>query len=135
MACEGLKANQHFTEPPPRFTEATLIKAMEERGIGRPSTYAPTIGTLMGRYYVERKQTRLFPTTLGITLSDLLTEYFPGVMDLDFTAGMEEELDAVSRGRAGLGANAGESSTAQTFQGSTGQCDRVHAAGAAGGGN
>ena len=101
LACEGLKANQHFTEPPPRFTEATLIKAMEERGIGRPSTYAPTIGTLMGRYYVERKQTRLFPTTLGITLSDLLTEYFPGVMDLDFTAGMEEDLDAVSRGERG----------------------------------
>ena len=101
LACEGLAANQHFTEPPPRFTEATLIKAMEERGIGRPSTYAPTIGTLLGRYYVERKQTRLFPTTLGLTLSDLLTEFFPDVMDLDFTAGMEEELDAVSRGERG----------------------------------
>lgn len=101
LTCEGLTANQHFTEPPPRFTEATLIKAMEERGIGRPSTYAPTIGTLLGRYYVERKQSRLFPTTLGITLSDLLTEYFPDVMDLDFTAGMEEDLDAVSRGERG----------------------------------
>ena len=101
LACDGLKANQHFTEPPPRFTEATLIKAMEERGIGRPSTYAPTIGTLLGRYYVERKQSRLFPTTLGLTLSDLLTEFFPNVMDLDFTAGMEEELDAVSRGERG----------------------------------
>ena len=101
LISEGLKANQHFTEPPPRFSEATLIKAMEERGIGRPSTYAPTIGTLLGRYYVERKQSRLFPTTLGLTLSDLLIEYFPGVMDLDFTAGMEEELDAVSRGERG----------------------------------
>ena len=101
LACEGLSANQHFTEPPPRFTEATLIKAMEERGIGRPSTYAPTISTLLGRYYVERKQSRLFPTTLGLTLSDLLTEFFPDVMDLDFTAGMEEELDAVSRGERG----------------------------------
>ena len=101
LACEGLSANQHFTEPPPRFSEATLIKAMEERGIGRPSTYAPTIGTLLGRYYVERKQTRLFPTTLGLTLADLLTEYFPDVMNLDFTAGMEEELDAVSRGERG----------------------------------
>ena len=101
LSCEGLAANQHFTEPPPRFTEATLIKAMEERGIGRPSTYAPTIGTLLGRYYVERKQSRLFPTVLGLTLSDLLTEFFPGVMDLDFTAGMEEELDAVSRGERG----------------------------------
>ena len=101
LECSGLAANQHFTEPPPRFSEATLIKAMEERGIGRPSTYAPTIGTLLGRYYVERKQGRLFPTTLGLTLSDLLTEYFPDVMDLDFTAGMEEELDAVSRGERG----------------------------------
>ena len=101
LACASLAANQHFTEPPPRFSEATLIKAMEERGIGRPSTYAPTIGTLLGRYYVERKQSRLFPTVLGLTLSDLLTEYFPDVMDLDFTAGMEEELDAVSRGERG----------------------------------
>ena len=101
LDCEGLKANQHFTEPPPRFTEATLIKAMEERGIGRPSTYAPTIGTLLARYYVERKQARLFPTTLGLTLTDLLTEFFPDVMNLDFTAGMEEELDAVSRGERG----------------------------------
>ncbi len=101
LDCQGLSANQHFTEPPPRFSEATLIKAMEERGIGRPSTYAPTIGTLLARYYVERKQGRLFPTTLGLTLTDLLKEYFPDVMNLDFTAGMEEELDAVSRGERG----------------------------------
>ena len=101
LVSEGLSANQHFTEPPPRFSEATLIKAMEERGIGRPSTYAPTIGTLLARYYVERKQGRLFPTTLGLTLTDLLTEFFPNVMNLDFTAGMEEDLDAVSRGERG----------------------------------
>ena len=101
LECDGLSANQHFTEPPPRFTEATLIKAMEERGIGRPSTYAPTIGTLLARYYVERKQGRLFATTLGLTLTDLLKEFFPDVMNLDFTAGMEEELDAVSRGERG----------------------------------
>ena len=101
LDCQALSANQHFTEPPPRFTEATLIKAMEERGIGRPSTYAPTIGTLLARYYVERKQNRLFPTTLGLTLTDLLKEYFPDVMNLDFTAGMEEDLDAVSRGERG----------------------------------
>ena len=101
LDCQGLAANQHFTEPPPRFSEATLIKAMEERGIGRPSTYAPTIGTLLARYYVERKQGRLFPTTLGLTLTDLLKEYFPDVMNLDFTAGMEEDLDAVSRGDRG----------------------------------
>ena len=98
LDCSKIEANQHFTEPPPRFTEATLIKAMEEKGIGRPSTYAPTIGTLVDRNYVERERNRLTPTKLGITVTDLLTEYFPDVMDPDFTAKMEEELDDVSRG-------------------------------------
>ena len=93
-----LDANQHFTQPPPRFTEATLIKTMEERGIGRPSTYAPTIGTIVDRNYVEKEQTRLSPTVLGTTVSELLTEYFTDIMDLDFTARMEEELDEVSTG-------------------------------------
>ena len=93
-----LDANQHFTQPPPRFTEATLIKAMEERGIGRPSTYAPTLGTLVDRNYVEKEQNRLLPTVLGTTVSELLTEYFADIMDLDFTARMEEELDEVSTG-------------------------------------
>ncbi len=98
LVCSKLEANQHFTEPPPRFSEATLIKAMEEKGIGRPSTYAPTIGTLVDRMYVERERNRLTPTKLGITVTDLLTEYFTNIMDLDFTAKMEEELDDVSRG-------------------------------------
>ena len=98
LDCSRLEANQHFTEPPPRFTEATLIKAMEEKGIGRPSTYAPTIGTLVDRMYVERERNRLTPTKLGITVTDLLIEYFENIMDLDFTAKMEEELDDVSRG-------------------------------------
>ena len=98
LSCSKLDANQHFTEPPPRFTEATLIKMMEEKGIGRPSTYAPTIGTLIDRSYVERERNRLTPTKLGITVTDLLTEYFIDIMDLDFTAKMEEELDDVSRG-------------------------------------
>ena len=98
LNCSKLEANQHFTEPPPRFTEATLIKAMEEKGIGRPSTYAPTIGTLVDRMYVERERNRVTPTKLGITVTDLLTEYFTNIMDLDFTAKMEEELDDVSRG-------------------------------------
>ncbi|MCH7736709.1 MAG: type I DNA topoisomerase [Chloroflexi bacterium] len=98
LVCSDLEANQHFTEPPPRFTEATLIKLMEEKGIGRPSTYAPTIGTLVDRNYVERERNRLTPTKLGITVTDLLTEYFTDIMDLDFTAKMEEELDDVSRG-------------------------------------
>ena len=98
LDCSNLEANQHFTEPPPRFTEATLIRVMEEKGIGRPSTYAPTISTLVDRMYVERERNRLTPTKLGITVTDLLTEYFTNIMDLDFTAKMEEELDDVSRG-------------------------------------
>ena len=98
LDCSKLGANQHFTEPPPRYTEATLIRAMEERGIGRPSTYAPTIGTLVERRYVERERNRLTPTQLGITVTDLLTEHFTSVMDLDFTAKMEEELDSVAQG-------------------------------------
>jgi len=98
LDCSKLDANQHFTEPPPRYTEATLIKIMEEKGIGRPSTYAPTIGTLVNRNYVERERNRLTPTQLGITVTDLLTEYFTDIMDPDFTAKMEEELDDVSRG-------------------------------------
>ena len=98
LNCSKLQANQHFTEPPPRYTEATLIRAMEERGIGRPSTYAPTIGTLVERRYVERERNRLTPTQLGMMVTDLLTEHFTDVMDLDFTAKMEEELDGVAQG-------------------------------------
>ncbi|PKB65086.1 MAG: DNA topoisomerase I, partial [SAR202 cluster bacterium Io17-Chloro-G2] len=90
LGCEQLESLQHFTQPPPKFTEATLIKMMEEKGIGRPSTYAPTIGTLTDRNYVEKERNRLTPTTLGVTVSKLLTEYFTDVMDLDFTAKMEE---------------------------------------------
>ena len=95
---QELKANQHFTQPPPRFTEATLIKEMEDNGIGRPSTYAPTIATLVEREYVEREQRRLLPTELGCTVTDLLTDRFADVMDLNFTARMEEDLDSVAQG-------------------------------------
>ena len=98
LNCLNLDALQHFTQPPPRYTEATLIKSMEERGIGRPSTYAPTISTLVNRSYVTREQNRLFPTPLGITVVDLLTQFFTDVMDLDFTARMEDELDDVATG-------------------------------------
>ena len=98
LDCLKLDALQHFTEPPPRFTEATLVKAMEENGIGRPSTFAPTIATLLDRHYVNKEQTRLIPTPLGIVVTDLLTEYFTDIVDLEFTAKMEEELDEVSRG-------------------------------------
>ena len=98
-----LDANQHFTQPPPRFTEATLIREMEERGIGRPSTYAPTIATLVEREYVEREQRRLLPTELGRTVTELLKEHFTTVMDLDFTAKMEEDLDSVAQGEQDWG--------------------------------
>ena len=93
-----LDANQHFTQPPPRFSEATLIREMEEKGIGRPSTYAPTIATLVEREYVAREQRRLLPTDLGCTVTDLLTQHFTDVMDPDFTARMEQQLDEVAQG-------------------------------------
>ena len=98
LGCRKLEALQHFTQPPPRYTEATLIKAMEEKGIGRPSTYAPTVGTLLDRHYVTKEQNRLVPSVLGSTVTELLLEYFTEVMDPDFTAKMEEGLDEVSRG-------------------------------------
>ncbi len=98
LNCRQLEANQHFTQPPPHFTEATLVKAMEERGIGRPSTYAPTIGVLLNRKYVSKEGNRLLPTQLGTTVSDLLAQFFTDIMNPDFTAQMEEKLDEVSQG-------------------------------------
>ena len=98
LLCPKLEALQHFTQPPLRYTEATLIKALEEKGIGRPSTYAPTVSTLLDRQYVVKERNHLTPTRLGTTVTDLLTQFFTGVMDPDFTARLEEELDEVSRG-------------------------------------
>ena len=89
---------QHFTEPPPRFTEATLIKALEERGIGRPSTYAATISTILDRGYVAVEERRLHPELIGEIVTDWLVEHFGEYVDIAFTAGMEEELDEVARG-------------------------------------
>jgi DNA topoisomerase-1 len=94
----GLFPEQHFTEPPPRYTEATLVRALEENGIGRPSTYAPIIATVQGRGYVERENGRLRPQELGFVVNDLLTTYFPDIVDVNFTAEMEEELDEIARG-------------------------------------
>jgi DNA topoisomerase I len=91
---------QHFTQPPPRFSEASLVQALEERGIGRPSTYAPTLSTIQARGYVERVDRRLSPTETGVLVNDLITEYFPDVVDYNFTANMEEDLDRVSEGEA-----------------------------------
>ena len=89
---------QHFTEPPPRFTEATLIKALEEHGIGRPSTYAATISTILDRGYVRVEERRLHPELVGEIVTDLLVEHFGDYVDVAFTARMEEELDEVARG-------------------------------------
>jgi DNA topoisomerase-1 len=89
---------QHFTEPPPRFTEATLIKTLEEHGIGRPSTYAATISTILDRGYVRVEERRLHPELIGEIVTDLLVEHFGDYVDLAFTARMEEELDEVARG-------------------------------------
>lgn len=94
----GLLPEQHFTQPPPRYSEASLIKALEEEGIGRPSTYAPIVSTIQARGYVEQKERRLFPTSLGGIVNDLLVEYFPEVVDVGFTAQMEEALDRVASG-------------------------------------
>ena len=98
LECLKLDASQHFTQPPPRFTEASLVKALEEQGIGRPSTYAPIISTILDRHYVIREEGRLSPTSLGNTVSELLTQFFSEVMDVHFTARMEEGLDEVARG-------------------------------------
>ena len=89
---------QHFTQPPPRYTEATLVKALEEQGIGRPSTYAPTLATVTDRDYARKDQGRFVPTKLGTAVSGLLTTHFPDIMDVGFTARIEEELDDVANG-------------------------------------
>ena len=82
LTLRDLKPEQHFTEPPPRYTEATLVKALEENGIGRPSTYAPIMSTIQDRGYVEREQRQLKPTELGFVVNDFLNEQFPNVVDL-----------------------------------------------------
>jgi len=89
---------QHFTQPPPRYNEATLVKALEEKGIGRPSTYAPIISTLRERGYVERKEGRFHPLELGLVVNDLLVGHFSEIVNIDFTARMEEQLDEIARG-------------------------------------
>ncbi|MGH2371221.1 MAG: DNA topoisomerase, partial [Chloroflexota bacterium] len=95
---ERVTPEQHFTQPPPRYSEATLIKALEEEGIGRPSTYAPILSTIQDRGYVEKAEKALRPTELGTIVNDLLVEHFPGVVDVGFTAQIEEHLDQVAEG-------------------------------------
>ncbi|HSO12447.1 MAG TPA: type I DNA topoisomerase [Anaerolineales bacterium] len=91
---------QHFTQPPPRYSEASLVQALEEDGIGRPSTYAPTISTIQQRGYVVREEKRLVPTEIGIQVNDLVVQYFSDIVDYQFTARMEEDLDMISNGQA-----------------------------------
>jgi len=94
-----IKPTQHFTEPPPRFSDATLVKILEEHGIGRPSTYAPTIGTIIERGYVDRDENKkLFPTDIALIVSDLLVEHFNTIVDYEFTAKLEQELDDIAEG-------------------------------------
>jgi len=93
-----LSPEQHFTEPPPRYSEASLVKALEEHGIGRPSTYSPTISTLQERKYVRLDRKRFHPEDVGIVVTDLLADVFPKVIDLGFTAEMEEDLDRIASG-------------------------------------
>jgi DNA topoisomerase-1 len=89
---------QHFTQPPPRYSEASLVRTLEENGIGRPSTYAPILGTIQQRGYVYRENRRLFPTDIGILVNDLLVEHFPDVIEVGFTARMESDLDRIAAG-------------------------------------
>ena len=95
-----LLPEQHFTQPPPRFTEATLVKTLEENGVGRPSTYAPTISTIVDRGYVRLEERRFFPEDIGMVVTDTLTEHFPEIVDVGFTAKMEGELDDIAEGQA-----------------------------------
>src|SRR5262249_27892091 len=90
-----LKPTQHFTQPPPRYNEATLVKTLEKEGIGRPSTYAAIISKIQERNYVEQKERRFFATDVGMRVTDLLVEHFPEVMNLKFTSFMENELDRI----------------------------------------
>ncbi len=94
-----LLPEQHFTEPPPRYTEATLVRTLEEKGIGRPSTYATIISTIQDRKYVELKEKKFFPTELGFIVTDQLVKHFPAIMDVEFTAGVETKLDNVEEGQ------------------------------------
>jgi DNA topoisomerase-1 len=99
LLLKKLDTDQHFTEPPPRYSEASLVKALEENGIGRPSTYATIIATIEAREYTERREGRLYPTELGFVVTDLLVQHFQDIMNVEYTAAMEEELDEIEEGR------------------------------------
>jgi DNA topoisomerase I len=100
LDCHAIEPKQHFTEPPPRYTEATLVKALEDNGIGRPSTYSTIVDTIQARGYVTQEDRRFKPTEIGVAVNDLLAEHFKDIVDLKFTAGMEGDLDKVAEGHA-----------------------------------
>lgn len=95
----SIEGEQHFTAPPPRYTEASLIRALEEKGIGRPSTYAPILDTIQKRKYVEKENKQFVPTEVGFTIVELLKKYFGSIINVDFTVGMESELDKIAAGK------------------------------------
>src|SRR5690606_21247483 len=99
VKAEAVEPKQHFTQPPPRYTEARLVRTLEELGIGRPSTYAPTLETIQKRNYVTIKDKKLVPTELGELVNDLLSKFFPEILDVEFTAHMESDLDGVEEGK------------------------------------
>ncbi len=99
LTLEEIKPLQHFTEPPPRYTDATLVKSLEAEGVGRPSTYAPTLSTIQERGYVEKVDKKYHPTEIGILVNDLLVENFPEIVDIKFTSHVEEELDDIAEGK------------------------------------
>jgi len=99
VTAKEIKPYQHFTEPPPRYTDATLVKALEAYGIGRPSTYAPTLSTIQERDYVEKVDKKYQPTEIGILVNDMLVENFPEIVDINFTSHIEEELDEIAEGK------------------------------------
>lgn len=99
LKTEDIIPNQHFTKPPARYTEASLVKEMEEKGIGRPSTYSPTISTILSRGYIERENKALKPTELGILINGIMEKHFSNIVDVDFTANMESDLDKIEDGK------------------------------------
>jgi len=99
VSIEDVDTNQRFTQPPSRYTEASLVRTLEEKGIGRPSTYAPTITTIISRGYVAREKRRLYPTELGKMVTSMMLEYFAPIVDTEFTANMEDQLDGVEEGK------------------------------------
>jgi DNA topoisomerase-1 len=102
LTLKKLDTDQHFTQPPPRFSEATLVKELEENGIGRPSTYASIIGTIEAREYMEKREGKLYPTELGFLVTDLLVQHFQDIMNVEYTAALEAELDEIEEGKDNL---------------------------------